>query len=508
MYAEQVDIPLYIGNKEIRTNNTFSLHPPHDHNHCIGQYHLASEKEVDLAIATALEARQKWITFSWQERAAIFLKAAQLISGPYRDQVNAATMLCQSKNIHQAEIDAACETIDFFRYNAHFMTKIYKNQPKSTKHEWNMMEYRPLEGFVYAVTPFNFTSIAANLVTAPVMMGNVVVWKPSDNQIYSAQVIMKIFKEAGVPDGVINMICGDPEMITQRLIRHKTFSGLHFTGSTHVFRRIWKSIGQNIERYLNYPRIVGETGGKDFIWAHPTANPKAVSTAIIRGAFEFQGQKCSAVSRAYLPAGLWEDIKQQLIAEISSISMGTPDDPSHFINAVIDRKSFDKLSAFLDAFKDDDGVEIVAGGNYDDTLGYFIEPTVLRTNDPNHLAMTEEFFGPILAVYVFEDEAWEEVLSVIDQTGSYALTGAIFSNDRSALKVASKKLVDAAGNFYINDKPTGAVVGQQPFGGGRASGTNDKAGSEWNLLRWVSVRTIKETFVPPEDYRYPFLKNE
>lgn len=508
MYAEQVDIPLHIGDKEIKTGNTISLHPPHDHGHCIGKYHLAGKEEVDLAIDTALEARQKWMAFSWQDRAAIFLKAAQLISGPYRDRVNAATMLCQSKNIHQAEIDAACETIDFFRFNAYFMMQIYKNQPKSTEHEWNMMEYRPLEGFVYAVTPFNFTAIAANLVAAPVIMGNVVVWKPSDNQIYSAQIMMKIFKEAGVPDGVINMICGDPEMITRRLIRHKAFSGLHFTGSTYVFRSIWKSIGQNIERYINYPRIVGETGGKDFIWAHPSANPKAVSTAITRGAFEYQGQKCSAASRVYLPVSLWEDVKKQLLEDLSSIKMGAPDDPSHFINAVIDRKSFKKLSSFIEAFKEDDGIEIVAGGDYDDTVGYFIEPTVLRTNDTNHLAMSEEFFGPIVTVYVYEDKAWEEILSVIDQKSNYALTGAIFSNDRSALKVATEKLVDAAGNFYINDKPTGAVVGRQPFGGARASGTNDKAGSEWNLLRWVSIRTIKETFIPSGDYRYPFLKKD
>lgn len=440
--------------------------------------------------------------------AAIFLKAAQLISGPYRDQINAATMLCQFKNVHQAEIDAACETIDFFRYNAYFMSQIYKNQPKSTTNEWNMMEYRPLEGFVYAVTPFNFTAIAANLVAAPLMMGNVVVWKPADNQIYSAQILMKVFKEAGVPDGAISLICGDPKMITQKVLHHKLFSGLHFTGSTQVFQSLWKSIGQNIERYLNYPRIVGETGGKDFIWAHPSANPKAVATAIIRGAFEFQGQKCSAASRVYLPTSLWKDIKKQLVEDMSSLKMGSPEDPSNFINAVIDQKSFKKLSSFLDQAKADDAVELVVGGNHDDAQGYFVEPTVLRTDDPNYVGMREEFFGPIVTVYVYEDKDWENILSVIDQTGIYALTGAIFYNDRYALKTAAKKLIDAAGNFYINDKPTGAVVGQQPFGGARASGTNDKAGSEWNLLRCVSIRTIKETFISPEDYRYPFLNKE
>lgn len=370
------------------------------------------------------------------------------------------------------------------------------------------MEYRPLEGFVYAVTPFNFTAIAANLVAAPLMMGNVVVWKPADNQIYSAQILMKVFKEAGVPDGVISLICGDPKMITQKVLHHKLFSGLHFTGSTQVFQSLWKSIGQNIERYLNYPRIVGETGGKDFIWAHPSANPKAVATAIIRGAFEFQGQKCSAASRVYLPTSLWKDIKKQLVEDMSSLKMGSPEDPSNFINAVIDQKSFKKLSSFLDQAKADDAVELVVGGNHDDAQGYFVEPTVLRTDDPNYVGMREEFFGPIVTVYVYEDKDWENILSVIDQTGIYALTGAIFYNDRYALKTAAKKLIDAAGNFYINDKPTGAVVGQQPFGGARASGTNDKAGSEWNLLRCVSIRTIKETFISPEDYRYPFLNKE
>ncbi|MDG1942434.1 MAG: L-glutamate gamma-semialdehyde dehydrogenase [Flavobacteriaceae bacterium] len=508
MHTEKVDVPLYIGDKEVKTNNTQTIHPPHQHQHCLGEYHLAGQKEVDLAINSCLAARKKWINFSWQERAAIFLKAAALISGPYREQINAATMLCQSKNVHQAEIDAACETIDFFRYNVYFMSQIYQNQPVSSPNVWNMLEYRPLEGFVYAVTPFNFTAIAANLVAAPVMMGNVVVWKPSDHQIYSAHVLMKVFKEAGVPEGVINLISGDPKMITERVLTHKAFSGLHFTGSTNVFRDLWKSIGQNISHYNNYPRIVGETGGKDFIWAHPSANPKAVTTAIIRGAFEFQGQKCSAASRVYLPTSLWKDIKDQLVEDMSSIKMGSPEDPSNFMNAVIDKKSFKKLSTFLEQARADDVVEFVMGGNYDDAVGYFVEPTVLRTDDPNYVGLREEFFGPIVTVYVYDDEDWEKILSVIDQTGIYALTGAIFSDDRNALKIAAEKLIDAAGNLYINDKPTGAVVGQQPFGGARASGTNDKAGSEWNLLRWVSIRTIKETFVPPENYRYPFLDRD
>lgn len=508
MYAEKIDIPLYVGDEEIRTGNTQTLHPPHDHHHSLGKYHLASEKEVDLAIANSLKTSRKWRGFSWEERAAIFLKAAELISGPYRDQINAATMLGQSKNIHQAEIDAACETIDFLRYNVYFMSQIYKDQPQSSTNVWNRMEYRPLEGFVYAVTPFNFTAIAANLVAAPVMMGNVVVWKPADDQIYSAHIIQKVFEEAGVPAGVVNMVYGDPEMITQRVLAHKAFSGLHFTGSTTVFQKLWKTIGQNISHYQNYPRIVGETGGKDFIWAHPSADSKAVATAIIRGAFEFQGQKCSAASRVYLPKSLWVDIKSQLIEDLSSIKVGSPEDASNFINAVINNKAFKRLSTFLDQAKEDKEVEIVAGGHHNDATGYFIEPTVIRTHDPDYIGMRDELFGPIVCVYVYPDEEWEEILTTIDQTGVYALTGAVFSNDRHALKIASKKLIDTAGNFYINDKPTGAVVGQQPFGGARASGTNDKAGSKWNLLRWVSARTIKETFVAPSDYRYPFLKSE
>ncbi len=505
MYNEQVDIPFYIGGKEYRTGNTISIHPPFDHKHCVGNYHTAEREHLELAIEKALEARKKWAATSWQDRAAIFLKAADLLAGPFRYKMNAATMIAQSKNVFQAEIDSACELIDFLRFNVEFMTEIYSNQPDSAPGIWNRMEYRPLEGFVYAITPFNFTAIAGNLPASPAMMGNVVVWKPASTQVYSAQVIMELFKAAGLPDGVINMVTGSSSMITDVMLSSPDFAGVHFTGSTPVFNSFWETIGKNINNYKTYPRIVGETGGKDFIWAHPSANAQEVATAISRGAFEYQGQKCSAASRAYIPKSLWNDVKNAVIKDVQSFKMGSPEDTSNFINAVIDKKSFTKLAGYLDKAKNDKDVEVIVGGGYDDAVGYFIEPTVLLTTNPKYDTMCTELFGPIITVYVYEDDNWEDVLDLVDGTSEYALTGAIFSGDRYAIKTATDKLENAAGNFYINDKPTGAVVGQQPFGGARASGTNDKAGSVWNLLRWVSNRTIKETFVPPTDYKYPFL---
>jgi 1-pyrroline-5-carboxylate dehydrogenase len=505
MKKETLDIPMYINGEEVRTGNTSTMHPPHDHKHLLGTYHKAEKSNVDQAIETALAAKQEWADTPWEHRAAIFLKAAELLAGPFRARMNASTMLAQSKNVFQAEIDAACEMIDFFRFNAEFMTEVYQNQPESAPGIWNRMEYRPLEGFVYAITPFNFTSIAANLCAAPAMMGNVVVWKPSDHQIYSAKVIVDLFKAAGLPDGVINLVYGDPVMITDTVMNHREFSGLHFTGSTHVFKQLWKTIGTNIENYKTYPRIVGETGGKDFIWAHPSANALEVATAITRGAFEYQGQKCSAASRAYVPQSMWADVKQKLEQDSASMKMGDPEDPSNFVNAVIHEGSFDKITSYIDAAKDSSDAEIVVGGNYDKSKGYFIEPTVIVTSDAKYSTMCTELFGPVITIYVYEDEEWESILKTIDETSDYALTGAIFSGDRYAINTAAKALENSAGNFYINDKPTGAVVGQQPFGGARGSGTNDKAGSVWNLLRWVSNRTIKETFVPPMDYKYPFL---
>ena len=505
MFNEQVDIPFYIGGKEYRTGNTVDIHPPHDHQHCVGKYHTADKEHIELAVEKAAEARVKWAKTSWEHRAAIFLKAADLLAGPYRYRMNAATMIAQSKNVMQAEIDAACELIDFLRFNVKFMTEIYSNQPESSTGIWNRMQYRPLEGFVYAITPFNFTAIAGNLPAAPAMMGNVVIWKPARSQVYSANVIMELFKEAGLPDGVINMVTGNSGTITDVLLNNKDFSGVHFTGSTPVFDNFWETIGKNVKFYKSYPRIVGETGGKDFIWAHPSSHAKAVATAISRGAFEYQGQKCSAASRAYLPKSLWNDIRDFVIADVNSFKIGTPGDSSNFINAVIDDRAFKKLSGYLDQAKKDPDAEIIVGGGYDDSVGYFIEPTVILTTNPQYATMCTELFGPIITIFVYEDDQWEEVLDLVDQTGEYALTGAIFSQDRYVIDLATSKLENAAGNFYINDKPTGAVVGQQPFGGARGSGTNDKAGSVWNLLRWVSNRTLKETFVPPTDYRYPFL---
>ena len=505
MFNSKIDVPMYINGKDIKTGNTRTMSPPHDHQHIVGEYHLAEQKHVEEAIATALEARKSWSQMPWEQRAGIFLKAAELIAGPYRAKINAATMIAQSKTIHQAEIDAACELIDFLRFNVQFMTDIYMEQPESTSDAWNRVEYRPLEGFTYAVTPFNFTAIAGNLPACMALMGNVVVWKPSDSQIYSAKVIMDVFKEAGVPAGVINVVFGDPVMITNTVMASPDFSGLHFTGSTYVFKELWKQIGNNIHNYKTYPRIVGETGGKDFIVAHKTANAKQVATAISRGAFEFQGQKCSAASRAYIPKGIWDDVKNYLIEDIKSFKMGSPEDMSNFITAVIHEESFDKLAKYIDGAKADGDAEIIAGGNYDKSKGYFIEPTVIVTSNPKYTTMCTELFGPVMTIYIYEDDNFSETLKLVDETSEYALTGAILATDRYAVEEATKALQNSAGNFYINDKPTGAVVGQQPFGGARASGTNDKAGSSQNLLRWVSPRLIKETFVTPTDYRYPFL---
>ncbi|WP_333876549.1 L-glutamate gamma-semialdehyde dehydrogenase [Flavobacterium sp.] len=505
MWNETIDVPNYIGSEEIRTGNTRNMSAPHDHQHVVGTYHLAEKKHIEQAIAAALEARKKWANMAWEQRAAIFLKAAELIAGPYRAKINAATMIAQSKTIFQAEIDASCELIDFLRYNVEFMTQIYSDQPKSVSDVWNRVEYRPLEGFVYAITPFNFTAIAANLPASAALMGNTVVWKPSDSQVFSAKVIIDVFKEAGVPDGVINVVFGDPVMITDTILTHPDFAGVHYTGSTFVFKEIWKKIGENIHTYKTYPRIVGETGGKDFVMVHPSADVKQVVANTIRGAFEFQGQKCSAASRAYFPKSLWPAIKEEMGKELATIKMGSPEDFSNFVTAVIHEGSFDKLAKYIDQAKKDADAEVIFGGNYNKSKGYFVEPTVILTSNPKYTTMETELFGPVLTVYVYEDSKWSETLKLVDETSEYALTGAIFSRDRYAIEEATLALQNSAGNFYINDKPTGAVVGMQPFGGARASGTNDKAGSMQNLLRWVSPRTIKETFVTPADYRYPFL---
>jgi len=501
-----LEVPLYIGSDEITTSNTRTMSPPHDHKHVLGKYHLAEKSHVSLAIENTLKSRTAWASLPWEQRASIFLKAADLIAGPYRAKINAATMLAQSKTIHQAEIDAACELIDFLRFNVSYMSQIYAEQPESSEGIWNRVEYRPLEGFIYAITPFNFTAIAGNLPASAAMMGNVVVWKPSDSQIFSAKVIVDVFKEAGLPDGVINVVYGDPVMITDTILASTDFSGIHFTGSTHVFKSLWKQIGNNIDRYKTYPRIVGETGGKDFIIAHPTAKPQQVATAITRGAFEFQGQKCSAASRVYLPKSTSTEILDLVKRDVESFNPpGSPENMSNFITAVIHEGSFDKLASFIDQAKKDKNATIVVGGNYDKSTGYFIEPTVILTTDPHYSTMETELFGPVVTIYVYEDKDWSKTLKMVDTTSEYALTGAVLAKDRYAINEATKVLQNCAGNFYINDKPTGAVVGQQPFGGARASGTNDKAGSAQNLLRWVSPRLIKETFVTPEDYRYPFL---
>ena len=506
MYNQSpIDVPMYIGSNLVTTGDKRTMTPPHDHAKVLGHFNYGDASHVEAAIEAALEARKLWAKVSFVERATIFLKAADLVAGPYRAKLNAATMLAQSKNCFQAEIDASCELADFLRFNAYFAQDIHAMQPESSDGFWNRTEYRPLEGFVFAVTPFNFTAIAANLPACMAMMGNVVVWKPSDTQVYSAQVLMEIFREAGVPDGVINMITVDGPVAGDVVFKHPDFAGLHFTGSTAVFRHLWKTIGDNLSTYKTYPRIVGETGGKDFIVAHSSANRAAVSTGLLRGSFEYQGQKCSAASRAYISDDIWPNVKEKLVADLATLKMGSPKDFGNFINAVIDRRSFDKIKSYIDWAKGEDDCEIISGGNCDDSVGYFIEPTVIVTTNPMFRTMVEEIFGPVLTIYVFEADKWEETLELVDSTSEYALTGAVFAQDRYALNFAKDALENAAGNFYLNDKPTGAVVGQQPFGGARGSGTNDKAGSALNLLRWVSPRTVKETLVPVENYHYPFL---
>jgi 1-pyrroline-5-carboxylate dehydrogenase len=506
--ATVLDIPMYIGAEEVRTENKKTLSPPHDHKHVLAHYHMGDKSHVEQAINAALAAKELWANLSWENRASIFLKAADLLAGPYRSKINAATMLGQSKNAFQAEIDSACELIDFIRFNVHFMGEIYSEQPISSPGVWNRLEYRPLEGFVFALTPFNFTAIAGNLPTSAAMMGNTVVWKPANTQIYAANVIMQVLKEAGLPDGVINLVYVSGPDAGDVIFNHRDFAGIHFTGSTGVFQNIWKTIGNNIHKFRTYPRIVGETGGKDFIMVHKSANAKEVSTAMARGAFEYQGQKCSAASRCYIPSNLWDDVKKYLVEDLKSFKMGPTEDLGNFINAVIDEKAFDSITSYIDKAKANPMNEIIAGGKYDKSKGYFVEPTVILTKDASSITMCEEIFGPVLTVYVYPSENFEQTLELVDSTSPYALTGSIIAKDRYAVELATKKLVNAAGNFYINDKPTGAVVGQQPFGGARGSGTNDKAGAKVNLMRWVSMRTIKETFVTPVDYRYPFLEKE
>ncbi|MCB0518694.1 MAG: L-glutamate gamma-semialdehyde dehydrogenase [Lewinellaceae bacterium] len=506
--SQTIEVPMTVGGEKIFEGKKYAIRPPHEISHTLGWHTKAGSKLVKQAIDAALAAKKNWENMPWQERAAIFLKAADLLSGPYRAKMNAATMLCQSKNAFQAEIDAVAELCDFWRYNVQYMTEIYSQQPESSQGVWNRMEYRALEGFIFALTPFNFTSIAGNLPGAPALMGNVVVWKPAESQIYSANVIMEILEEAGLPPGVINLIFVDGPVAGDVIFSHPDFAGLHFTGSTGVFQHLWKTIGGNIATYKSYPRIVGETGGKDFVIAHSSANARQVATALSRGAFEFQGQKCSAASRAYIPKNLWKDVKKYLVEDLASMKMGSPEDFTNFINAVIDEKAFDKISSYIAKAKEDKDVEIIAGGKYNKSKGYFIEPTVIVANDPKYVTMCEEIFGPILTIYVYDGKKYEQTLELLDSTSPYALTGAIFAKDRQAVITATEKLRNSAGNFYINDKPTGAVVGQQPFGGARASGTNDKAGSVWNLLRWVSPRAIKENFLTPTDYRYPFLQEK
>jgi 1-pyrroline-5-carboxylate dehydrogenase len=505
MYNQDpIDVPMYIGSEHVRTQEKLPLVSPQDHKKTLGFLNRGTSAHVQQAIETSLAAKERWAALPWEHRAAIFLKAADLLAGPYRDRMNAATMLGQGKNAHQAEIDAACEFVDFLRFNVYYMQQIYKEQPDSQPGMWNRLEYRPLEGFVFAITPFNFTAIAGNLPASAVMMGNVCVWKPSDTQVYSAHVIMELFEEAGLPEGVITMITVDGPVAGDVIFSHRDFAGLHFTGSTAVFKHLWKEIGSNLDRYRTYPRIVGETGGKDFVVAHPSANAEEVATAIIRGAFEFQGQKCSAASRAYIPASMWPRVKEKIVSDLKRITVGSPEDFTHFVNAVIDKRAFDKIAGYIDFVKTQTDAEIIAGGTYDDSVGYFIHPTVVVTTNPHFRTMEEEIFGPVVTLYVYEDENWADTLQLVNATSEYALTGAVISKDRYAIDQAMRVLENAAGNFYINDKPTGAVVGQQPFGGARGSGTNDKAGSYLNLLRWVSPRTIKETFVTPKDYTYPW----
>jgi 1-pyrroline-5-carboxylate dehydrogenase len=506
--SEQADVPMFIGGEEVRTGKKVSMHPPHEIAHTLGHYHAGEESHVHQAIDAALAAKDAWAAMSWEARANIFLRAADLISAKYRYHMNGTTMLGQSKNAYQAEIDAACELIDFLRFNVHYLSEIYRQQPISGAGMHNRLEWRPLEGFVLAVTPFNFTAIGGNLPTSAALCGNVVVWKPAHTQVFSAQMFMRILKEAGLPDGVINLIYVEGPTLGKVCFAHREFAGVHFTGSTGVFNQMWKTIGENVAGYRSYPRIVGETGGKDFVVAHKSADPKVVATALLRGAFEYQGQKCSAASRAYIPSNLATEVKRLLVEGIASFKMGTVEDFGNFINAVIDERSFEKIAQYIDNAKSSADAEIIAGGTYEKTAGYFIHPTVIEAKNPKYTTMCEEIFGPVLTIYVYDEHAWEETLELVDQTSPYALTGAVIAQDRYAVEIATNKLRNAAGNFYINDKPTGAVVGQQPFGGARASGTNDKAGSQLNLYRWLSARTIKETFVPPTDYRYPFLLGE
>ena len=501
-----LDVPMFIGGKEIRTSKKVPMSPPHDHKHVLGHFNYGDASHVNSAIDAALSARAGWAGLPWHERAAVFLKAADLIAGPYRAKINAATMLAQSKNIYQAEIDAACEFIDFLRFNAYFLQEIQAVQPESAEGIWNRMEYRGLEGFVFAITPFNFTAIAGNLCAAPALMGNVIVWKPADSQVYSAHVLMEVFREAGLPDGVINMVTCDGPEAGNVVFKHRDFAGLHFTGSTGVFRHIWKEIGNNIERYRNYPRIVGETGGKDFVLAHSSANVDEVVTGLVRGAFEFQGQKCSAASRAYVPESMWEEVRSKLVEYVNELRMGSPADFKNFVTAVIDERSFDKIQAYIHGVSANPDAEILVGGKCDKTDGYFVEPTVVLSRTPDSTTMVEEIFGPVLTIYVYPDSEFESTMDLVDSTGEYALTGAVFAKDRAIIDHATRRLEHSAGNFYINDKPTGAAVGQQPFGGARGSGTNDKAGSVLNLWRWTSARTIKETLVPARHYSYPFME--
>jgi 1-pyrroline-5-carboxylate dehydrogenase len=505
---KKLDIPMFIGGEEVRSGVKSTLSPPHDHQNILGIYHKGDADHVLQAITAAMNAKEKWEDLPWEQRAAIFLKAADLIAGPYRARINASTMLGQSKNVYQAEIDAACEMIDFLRFNVNYMTQIYRQQPESGPQTWNRVEQRPLEGFIFALTPFNFTSIAGNLPSAPAIMGNTVVWKASRTAILSAHVLMEVFNEAGVPPGVINLILVDGPTAGDIIFSHPDFAGIHFTGGTSTFQHIWKTIGNNIAKYKTYPRIVGETGGKDFVMVHESANPQEVSTALIRGAFEYQGQKCSAASRAYIPEILWKEINEHMQTDLADIKMGDVEDFRNFMNAVIDEKSFDSIVKYIEDARNSNKVKIIAGGNHDKSKGYFIEPTVLLTEDPQYVTMCEEIFGPVLTIYVYQSNRFVETLELVDQTSPYSLTGAIFARDRYAIDLATRMLRNSAGNFYVNDKPTGAVVGQQPFGGARASGTNDKAGSMINLLRWVSPRSIKENFIPPKNYTYPFMDEE
>lgn len=506
LYKKKITVFLKINGENLKGDSTKKMTPPHDHKHILGEYHIANKTQIKTAISSALKARDKWSKMHWTRRASIFLKAADLLAGPYRNRIVAATMIAQSKTVHQAEIDAACEFIDFLRFNAFYMQEIYQNQPESSPGMWNQLHYRPLEGFIYSISPFNFTAISGNLSASAALMGNVVVWKPSDHQIFSAQVVMEVFEAAGLPNGVINMVMGDPEMITDTVLASKDFAGVHYTGSTFVFQNIWKKIGSNISNYKTYPKIVGETGGKDFIIAHSSANINEVATAIVRGAFEYQGQKCSAASRVYLPKSKTEKILNEVKRQLNTIKIGSPDDLGNFVTAVIHEEAFDRIVNAIDKINADSEADIFCGGSYDKSIGYFISPTVVTTSNPNYFSMEKELFGPLVTVFSYDDKKWHETLKLVDQTSIYALTGAVFCEDRYIIDEAITALENCAGNFYLNDKPTGAVVGQQPFGGARASGTNDKAGSVFNLLRWISPRMIKENFVQVTDYKYPFLK--